>query len=220
MIIVGLAVVGATIISGLMLALVYLTARKSQPLPRVALAWAARLWVFNFLFNLVIFYFFMPALTGPYWGGQWLLWPLLLTGGVVLLRGNVRSFQSALDSLSEQFHTDVGARFSGGAFRMGGMGGMGGRGRGGTVNAAGTRAASPATSGMTSSVTMRRCFHAISGASPPANGWSGSGVPAWISSTASSTVTIRCVRFSARSSSMEVACDRLAVWVLPTLILA
>ena len=80
MIIVWLAALGATIVVALFVALVYLFARKNRPEPRALAIWAGRLWLFNFLLDLAIFYIGQPALTGPYGGWQWLLWPILLTG--------------------------------------------------------------------------------------------------------------------------------------------
>ncbi|GHO52550.1 hypothetical protein [Ktedonobacter robiniae] len=35
--------------------------------------------IFNFLLSLLILYFSLPALTGPFWGWQWVLWPLFLS---------------------------------------------------------------------------------------------------------------------------------------------
>jgi hypothetical protein len=140
MIILGLAALGATIVAALMVAFAWLTARKNKPMPRVLLEWAARIWVFNFLLNLVILYMFMPSLTGPYWGGQWLFWPLLLTGVFAMLGGNVRSVRSAIESLSEQLNTDVGSRLDATRFRP--------QRRGPTVDAAGRNTSAPATAGI------------------------------------------------------------------------
>jgi len=41
--------------------------------------WFARYFVFNYLFSLLILYFSEPAFTGPFWGWQWLGWPLLFS---------------------------------------------------------------------------------------------------------------------------------------------
>ncbi len=35
--------------------------------------------IFNYLISLVIIYLSLPALTGPFWGWQWVLWPLLFS---------------------------------------------------------------------------------------------------------------------------------------------
>jgi hypothetical protein len=143
MIIVWLAILGATIVAGVMAALVWLTARKNKPLPQVLLLWAVRLWVFNFVFDLAILYLFSPAITGPYWGGQWLFWPLLLTGAFALLGGNVRSFRSALDSLTEQLNSgDIGGRP------------RDRQRRGRTVDAARARAGVPSTAGVAGLIAM------------------------------------------------------------------
>ena len=41
--------------------------------------WFAGFFVLNFLICLFILYFSEPALTGPFWGWQWLLWPLVIS---------------------------------------------------------------------------------------------------------------------------------------------
>ncbi|HEY7350439.1 MAG TPA: hypothetical protein VH599_19155 [Ktedonobacterales bacterium] len=46
--------------------------------PRIA-RWAGVTFVVNYLLSLLILYFAQPALTGPYGGWQWVLWPLFLT---------------------------------------------------------------------------------------------------------------------------------------------
>src|SRR4051794_6899468 len=51
--------------------------------------WFLRYSIFNYLFSLFILYFFLPALTGPFWGWQWVLWPLLISslGNLFALSG-------------------------------------------------------------------------------------------------------------------------------------
>lgn len=46
---------------------------------RKFLRWFAGYFVFNYLFCLAILYFSLPALTGPFGGWQWLLWPLVIS---------------------------------------------------------------------------------------------------------------------------------------------
>ncbi len=82
MVIVWLALFGATIVTGLLVALLYATARGDRPKPDPVARWAAKLWVFNVVLELAILYFAEPALTGPYWGGQYLFVPLLLSGAL------------------------------------------------------------------------------------------------------------------------------------------
>src|SRR5712692_8140977 len=41
--------------------------------------WFASFAVVNYLLCLLILYFSEPALTGPFWGWQWLLWPLVIS---------------------------------------------------------------------------------------------------------------------------------------------
>jgi hypothetical protein len=46
--------------------------------PKIA-RWLGITFVVNYLLSLLILYFAQPALTGPYGGWQWVLWPLFLT---------------------------------------------------------------------------------------------------------------------------------------------
>jgi len=41
--------------------------------------WFAAYFVLNYILCLLILYFSEPALTGPFWGWQWLLWPLVIS---------------------------------------------------------------------------------------------------------------------------------------------
>jgi hypothetical protein len=104
MVIVWLAGFGATIVVGLLVALVYITAARGPrlPEPKVVAVWAFKLWIFNLALELVILYFAQPALTGPYWGGQWLFLPMLLSGGLALFGGSPAQVRRALDSLIER----------------------------------------------------------------------------------------------------------------------
>ena len=53
--------------------------RREQFNARRFFTWFARYFVFNYLFSLLILYFSEPAFTGPFWGWQWLGWPLLFS---------------------------------------------------------------------------------------------------------------------------------------------
>src|SRR5205823_2291880 len=41
--------------------------------------WFAGYFVLNYILCLAILYFSEPALTGPFWGWQWVLWPLIFS---------------------------------------------------------------------------------------------------------------------------------------------
>ncbi|HAT45685.1 MAG TPA: hypothetical protein DCS90_11345, partial [Ktedonobacter sp.] len=41
--------------------------------------WFAAFFVLNYIICLLILYTSEPALTGPFWGWQWLLWPLVIS---------------------------------------------------------------------------------------------------------------------------------------------
>lgn len=128
MIIVWLALLGALIVTGLLVALAYLAGRGKPLDMGVVPRWALRLFVFNFVLDLAILYFAMPALTGPYWGGQWLLWPLLLTGVLALFGGSLLQARDALNTFSRQVNSG-----NVNIFEIG-PGGMRGRRRGGLVD--------------------------------------------------------------------------------------
>ncbi|HEX8982604.1 MAG TPA: hypothetical protein VF792_07540 [Ktedonobacterales bacterium] len=105
MIIVGLAAIGATFVMAVLLALAYAVGRRQWPNTRALLLWAGGLWLINFALDLLILYFAMPALTGPYGGWQWLLWPLALTGAYVLFGGSFQRMRQTLGSLNERMNT-------------------------------------------------------------------------------------------------------------------
>lgn len=128
MIIVGLAAIGAAVVVALLLALASAVGRKRWPAPRVVALWAAPLWALNFALDLAIFYFAMPALTGPYGGWQWLLWPLALTGVYVIFGGSLLRARLSLDALNERLNSIPGYGF-GAASQRGGArrGAAGGR---------------------------------------------------------------------------------------------
>lgn len=92
--------VGATVVVALLVALVYLTAGKHTPDARTLMRWAAGLWVFNLLLDVLILYFAHPAFTGPYGGWQWLLWPIFATGLLAFFGGGVRWIKNALDAFT------------------------------------------------------------------------------------------------------------------------
>lgn len=86
MVIVLLALIGAVVVAAVLgLTRYALTQAQGHPLAMDEMArWVGGIFVGNFVLDLLILYFAMPALTGPYNGWQWLLWPLFLTGLWVL----------------------------------------------------------------------------------------------------------------------------------------
>jgi hypothetical protein len=105
MIIVGLAAIGATIVTALLLGLAYAVGRKQWPTTPAVARWAATLWALNFILDLLILYFAMPALTGPYGGWEWVLWPLALSGVYALFGGSLLRARGALGALNERMNT-------------------------------------------------------------------------------------------------------------------
>lgn len=105
MIIFWLAILGASIVTAIMIGLALLFGRRAKATPRELALWAGRLWVFNFILDLLILYLAEPAITGPYWGGQWLLWPLLLTGVFALFGGGVSRVRETIERFSDRVNT-------------------------------------------------------------------------------------------------------------------
>lgn len=60
-------------------------------------SWFIRYLVFNYVFCLLVLYLTEPALTGPFWGWQWLVWPLIFSS-----LGNLFAFsRPAMGALAE-----------------------------------------------------------------------------------------------------------------------
>lgn len=70
--------------------------------------WLLRYFIFNYLFCLLILYLSLPALTGPFWGWQWLVWPLIIS-----CVANLFAFARPAVGMLE----DVSAAAQGGGFR-------------------------------------------------------------------------------------------------------
>jgi hypothetical protein len=79
MIILLLAVIGTLVIMAILSAGRLIFGRSEQFDLRKFGNWFLRYFIFNFVFSLAIMYFGEPALTGPFAGWQWLLWPLALS---------------------------------------------------------------------------------------------------------------------------------------------
>ncbi|HEY7782571.1 MAG TPA: hypothetical protein VIC85_20425 [Ktedonobacterales bacterium] len=101
MIILWLALLGAAAVTAIVVTARFVFMRGTMPPAGEAARWAAGILVANVMFDLLVLYFGMPALTGPYGGWQWLLWPLFLTGIVVLLGGGVAGGHNVLQTLAE-----------------------------------------------------------------------------------------------------------------------
>lgn len=79
MVIFLLALIGAVIVM-VILTIGRLCFGRSEALDRRAFTrWFIGFFIFNYVFCLIIVYASLPALTGPFWGWQWVLWPLLIS---------------------------------------------------------------------------------------------------------------------------------------------
>src|SRR5260370_28537893 len=103
MVIVGIALVGALIVAGI-LALVRYTitvAQRRSIAPAELGRWVAGIFIGNFVLDLAILYFVQPALTGPPNGWEWWLSPLFLTRLVVLFTSGWSGSRVLIDMLEQ-----------------------------------------------------------------------------------------------------------------------
>ena len=63
------------------------------------LRWFIRYFIFNYIFSLFIVYVSEPALTGPFGGWQWVLWPLVVSS-LINLFAFVRPLMGTLEDVS------------------------------------------------------------------------------------------------------------------------
>ncbi len=71
-----LALIGTLIVMAVLCIGRFAFGRRDPFDRRKFLRWFIGYFVFNYLVCLAILYFTEPALTGPFWGWQWVLWPL------------------------------------------------------------------------------------------------------------------------------------------------
>ncbi len=96
-----LALIGAVVVTAIMVAARLAFGQRSKPAVTQALiSWAALLFVGNLLADLLILYWVMPAITGPYGGWQWLLWPLFFSGAASIGLSGVAAGHRFVDTLS------------------------------------------------------------------------------------------------------------------------
>lgn len=79
MIILLLALIGALVVMAILSIGRLAFGRREVFQAKKFFTWFAAYFIFNYLFCLLILYFGEPALTGPFGGWQWILWPLLLS---------------------------------------------------------------------------------------------------------------------------------------------
>jgi hypothetical protein len=79
MIILLLALIGALIVMAILTIGRLAFGRREAFVARKFIRWFIGYFLFNYLFSLAILYFAEPALTGPFGGWQWVLWPLILS---------------------------------------------------------------------------------------------------------------------------------------------
>src|SRR5579885_1811572 len=79
MIIFLLALIGTLIIMAILTIGRLVFGRREKFEARKVSSWFVRYFIFNYVVCLAILYFSEPALTGPFWGWQWLVWPLIFS---------------------------------------------------------------------------------------------------------------------------------------------
>jgi hypothetical protein len=90
MVIVGIALIGALVVAGILTLVRFTLARaqrQTETFGELA-PWAGAILIGNFVLGLIILYLGMPALTGPYNGWEWLAWPMLITATFVIFFNN------------------------------------------------------------------------------------------------------------------------------------
>ena len=74
-----LALIAALIVMAILCIGRFAFGRREQFDGRKFLRWFIGYFIFNYLICLAILYLGQPALTGPFWGWQWVLWPLFFS---------------------------------------------------------------------------------------------------------------------------------------------
>ena len=74
-----LALIAALIVMAILCIGRFAFGRREQFNGRKFLRWSIGYFIFNYLICLAILYIGQPALTGPFWGWQWVLWPLFFS---------------------------------------------------------------------------------------------------------------------------------------------
>ena len=97
MIVLLLALIGALIVMAILTIGRLAFGRREPFVARKFVRWFIGYFIFNYLFCLAFVYFSEPALTGPFGGWQWVLWPLALSS-----IGNLFAFaRPALSTLED-----------------------------------------------------------------------------------------------------------------------
>src|SRR5918911_3113203 len=99
MIILLLALIGTVIVMTILTVGRLGFGRREAFVAQKFIRWFAWYFVLNYILCLAILYFSEPALTGPFGGWQWVLWPLVISS-IANLFAFARSAVSALEDAS------------------------------------------------------------------------------------------------------------------------
>ncbi|GCE17770.1 MARVEL domain-containing protein [Dictyobacter kobayashii] len=108
MIILLLALIGTLIVMACLTSGRLFFGRKEPFEARPFTRWFVGFSIFNYVFSLLILYFSEPAFTGPFWGWQWVLWPLLISSIINLfaIAGGARgALEMGLNASQGQVYT-------------------------------------------------------------------------------------------------------------------
>lgn len=114
MIILLLALIGAIIVMAILTIGRLGFGRSESFEARKFIRWFIRYFIFNYIFCLLIVYFSGPALTGPFGGWQWVLWPLAVSSLLNLLA----FVRPAIGALEDASAISQGRRSSGGSRQL------------------------------------------------------------------------------------------------------
>src|SRR6266516_3422897 len=99
MIIVLLALIGAIIVMAILTIGRLAFGRREAFVTQKFTRWFIGYFIFNFIFCLLILYVSEPALTGPFGGWQWILWPLVISS-IANLFSFARPMMGTLEDIS------------------------------------------------------------------------------------------------------------------------
>lgn len=102
MVIFLLALIGALIVMAVLTIGRLAFGRRVSFSLRQFVIWFLSYFVFNYIVSLFILYFSEPALTGPFWGWQWVAWPLIFSC-VASLFSFARPMMAAMEGGSSVF---------------------------------------------------------------------------------------------------------------------
>jgi hypothetical protein len=103
MVVVWLTLLSTVVVVAILVGARFLVGRPTGDETRSLVRWAGMIAGVTLVLNFLILYFSMPAFTGPYGGWDWVLWPLLVAGGISVALGSVAAGQRISDTLRQRY---------------------------------------------------------------------------------------------------------------------